>query len=227
MSDSATLNSRLRVLIAKTFRAEKLYSSIVRQNLSGGNISSAKAGQAKLSEMANEIRAKEWQLTQSKLRTVLNDIIETHSSSQLTNEILSVTREFHNEAKSCETQLVETKAKLIEAGELEEFATSLKLSFELIRLKARLQACHSVISELGSLGCLEKLGVGGIESFTASSKQTKVRKFSGNKDGFAPKLKISGDIPLGEDLDSPPEQGSSEKTGSNVVPLKRGLYKRA
>jgi len=227
MSDAATLNSRIRVLIAKAFRAEKLYSSVVRQNVASRNIpsrsisslpaNSPSGASAKLSEMSNEVRAREWQTAQSKLRTILNELLERCSQGQLSHEIASVTGEFYHETKKCSLLLDEWKEKLLAAAEREEFAATFKLSMELIRLKARLQASHSISDELAALG--------GAKSTTSLLGASSNKKYGGIEETVAPvpKLKISGDSPLGEDLEAYPEPSSAVSSFGSLLPKKSDL----
>ena len=93
MASERTLNSRLRVLVAKTFRAEKLYGAIRNKN---DSLITA----ATLSEIANDIRAQEWQRSHFRLRSALNDALSLPNSQlvaeeveKLQNHFASITRE--------------------------------------------------------------------------------------------------------------------------------------
>lgn len=145
MSAGPTLNSRLRVLVAKTYRAEKLYSSI--RNNKGQQLSSSSA----LSEMANDIRAREWQRSHYELRTALNEILSLGNSSAVTEHIIELRRRF---AEKCEENLAaieKGKELLIETAKRQEFSQIFRNSAELIRCKARAQADKLIVEELTSV----------------------------------------------------------------------------
>ena len=140
MSDTATLNSRLRVLVAKAYRAEKLYASM----------RSTKSGKL-VAEIANDIRSKEWQQSHSKLRTILNEILSEKRNSMLAAQISGVQKLFADEARASSSAMARNKAKLKDANEREEFSNCLKLNMELIRDKSRSQACKVIADELAAL----------------------------------------------------------------------------
>ncbi len=192
MSDGATLNSRLRVLIAKTFRAEKLYSSLRKQPAPNATSST------QLSEMANELRAKEWQKTHTKLRTTLNDILDLKNSTKMVSEVARLKDFFQAESDKCNSSLDESLDLLVDSSKREEFVHSLKLSFELIRIKARMQATHAIAEELNAiLNACGKRGKTPLED--------------------SPQVFIQSDQALGEDLDEVQEEDFS----SNVIPLRK------
>jgi hypothetical protein len=142
MSESSTLHSRLRVLVAKTFRAEKLYASI--RNGAAGKFSAL----TNLGELANDMKAKEWQKSHQDLRTALNDVLALGSSSQILPEILSLRDKFverHNEGRA---ELERAISDLNEATRRHEFAHGMKILVELVRMKARVQACKTISDEL-------------------------------------------------------------------------------
>ena len=170
MADSATLHSKLRILIAKTFRAEKLYSSLRNPS------SQAATNDTKLAEMANELRAKEWQRSHTLLRTSLNDILDIKKTAEVAEEVATLYQSFINQAHDSSKKLDKTLQALVESGKKEEFVHSLKLSFELIRLKAQMQANHAISDELGAI-------------------------IHGKNPSIKTSLKVQSDVPLGEDLE--------------------------
>jgi len=190
MSDSPTINSRLRVLIAKTFRAEKLYSSLRKPQ------SQTPANNSQLSEMANELRAREWQRAHTKLRTNLNDILDIKHTNKVATEVLKLKEFFQIESDKCNAALDQSLKLLVDSAKREEFVHSLKVSFELIRLKARMQASHAISEELSAI-----LGASGKQGKTPISD--------------SPQVLIKSEKPLGEDLDEVVEDYS------NVIPLKK------
>lgn len=142
MTNSTTLHSRLRMLVAKTFRAEKLYSSLRKpRNVDTVNIS----------DLANDLRAREWERAHAQFRTALNSALELPSQTALFQRVSALYHKFHNISEECSEKAKTDRDRLIETAEREEFAHSLKLSLELVRIKARAQA-HKVISdELSSI----------------------------------------------------------------------------
>ncbi len=150
MSNGATLNSRLRVLVAKTFRAEKLYSSIRNKKQSDTISVSA------LSDLANEVRAKEWQNAHYQLRTALNDVLSQGGSSQQSKDLLLLREQFAKRAKEAAVAVENGVRTLNETAKRQEFAHVFKLSLELVQHKARAQASKVISEELTSL--LNKAG---------------------------------------------------------------------
>ena len=145
MSSNPTLHSRLRVLVAKAFRAEKLYSTV--------NSSRAErlTNMASLAEAASDIRAREWQRSHYQLRTVLNDLLSLGNSSAIVKEVTILRDQFLHRANE-NLRLVEKGAEeLVETAKRHEFAHIFKISVELIRHKAQSQACRVIADELGSV----------------------------------------------------------------------------
>lgn|GEM_PF-5211366 len=140
-----TLNSRLRVLIAKTFKAEKLYSSLVKTH------PSAKLGVVALSHLANDIRSKEWQKMHEDLRLGLNSLLRLGQTSTIANELEVVWTGFVEKLEESLADLQQGERALREACDRGEYSTALKISAELVRHKARSQSCKVIIDELKSL----------------------------------------------------------------------------
>lgn len=137
---SQTLNSRLRVLVAKSFRAEKLYASL--RSIEGAKFSAVSS----LSEIANEVRAREWQRSYYELRTALNEILIL--GPQVAKELVHLRKRFNDRYLEDKAAVERGVENLRETVAREEFAHVLKLSVELIRHKARVQANKSVADEL-------------------------------------------------------------------------------
>lgn len=145
MSSSPTLNSRIRVLVAKAFRAEKLYSSV--NNAKGDRLSNL----AVLAEAASEIRAKEWQRAHYQLRTSLNDILALGNNGLMAREVAILRERFVERANESGSSVEDGAQELIDAARRHEFAHTFKLSLELIRRKAQAQASRVIADELGAL----------------------------------------------------------------------------
>ena len=145
MAHTATLNSRLRVLVAKTFRAEKLYGSIRNKKRDDSISLSA------LSEVANEVRAKEWQSAHYTLRTALNDVLSQGSSAQQSKDLLLMREQFSKRSQQAAAAVEQGVRTLNETAKRQEFAHVFKLSLELVRHKARAQANKVISEELTSL----------------------------------------------------------------------------
>lgn len=145
MSSGPTLHSRLRVLVAKAFRAEKLYSSV--NNSKSDRLTNI----AVLSEAASEIRAKEWQRSHYQLRTAINEILTLGSNALIAEQVAELRDRFLAKAKESATAVERGADELVETARRHEFAHIFKISLELIRLKAQAQACKVVADELASI----------------------------------------------------------------------------
>ena len=202
-----TLHSRIRVLVAKAFRAERLYGSMRnKQALSG-------VSEETLGELANDIRAQEWQKSHFLLRRTLNDILASTTSSSEVAQALALLRDrFKKKGSESAAEVKQLSAHLVEAAGREEFATTLKSSLSLISHKARAQANSVVAEELSAL--LESSGKGDV-----TIKLTEADKISFAKTGTLDEdiLELPRQI-----TDSKKTSGKSPtKSASNVIPLKR------
>lgn len=188
MSEGPTLISRLRVLVAKTFKAEKLYSSI--RNNSGPS-----TGLSSLAELSNDIRAREWQKSHSEFRSTLNALLEQGNTPRLVSELSLLKNKFLAAATESTLEVDKGSLALIESAKRNEFAHSLKLSYQLVRYKARAQALHAIADELSAL----------LESSGKSSEAEGLR----DADWRAP--------------EPPPAETGPEESNraSNVIPLRR------
>lgn len=172
MSDSATLHSRLRVLIAKSYRAEKLYASM--KSSSGGRAASL----ASVSDIANDIRSKEWQQSHSKLRAILGDVLSETSGAELGLKVSRVQRVFAEEARENLREIEKGKQQLRDALSREEFAHALKLNLDLIREKARVQANTVISDELASLLNLSGRKLSQVKQISMMTKSAGVNEAS-------------------------------------------------
>jgi len=211
MSKSQTFNSRLRLLVAKSYKAEKLYSSL-RSDFSFQNpeqlnriVSSAGIG-----EIANDIRAREWQRCHNDLRSSLNKILSDAPlqtpGNNTPSRVAAQQRSLAGllaEFRSCydlERKFVdESMDTLLEAGKREEFGHVLKLSLELIRAKSRAQAAKAVADELNSV----------LQLCSSSALNAPVT-------GEHPRME-RGDKVVRQEV----RQAVGEQLPSNVIPLRR------
>ena len=197
MAEQATLISRMRVLVARTYKAERLYASMRRG--SGRSF----PGSAALSAMANETRAGEWQEVHSKMRLALNDILEQNSSKELISLVLRLREEFRQISANSGSLFQERIEKLAESVKKEEFVHASKQSLELVKIKARLQASNAVVEELTGI-----LSASGRKNLEIDSQAQ------------AP-IQLVGDTPLGEDLDIPEKIEANSGRLRNVIPFRR------
>ncbi len=109
MAEQATLISRMRVLVARTYKAERLYASMKRG--SGRPF----PGAAALSSMANEARAGEWQEMHAKMRLALNEILDNNSAKELVSLVLRLRDEFMQVSASSGAMFEERLEKLSDA----------------------------------------------------------------------------------------------------------------
>ena len=144
MPISPTVNSKLRVLIAKTYKAEKLFLSM-KSSFSAG------FENQKLIELANNVRAEVWGNIHSDLRKSLNSIVNSESSTSVVTEINKLKSSFRSVIEERNRQLEKTKQMLFEMGARGEFIHTLKLSLELVKLKATIQANQTIIDELNNI----------------------------------------------------------------------------
>lgn len=142
MSDTQTLNSRLRLLVVKSFRAEKLYTSL--RNSDGAKLSSVSS----LADIANDVRAREWQKCYTDLRSSLNDILSLGSNMRMSKEVLALREHFRQQFLADRDAIESGVESIRETANREEFAHLLKASVEMIRVKARMQASKAILDEL-------------------------------------------------------------------------------
>lgn len=145
MAERTTLNSKLRVLVARTFRAEKLYASM--RNVSHVRTSNV----ANVIEVANDLRAKEWQGSHVHLRSALSDMLSLGNTKVSVQKLEELLCNFQSKAIESTNELGTKTEQLLESVRRQEFSNVLKLSIELICLKARAQANKAVVDELSSL----------------------------------------------------------------------------
>ena len=145
MSSNQTLNSRLRVLVAKTFRAEKGYASMKNSNcVENGEIQ-------KLAEFANTVRADVWQQAHAKLRRSLNDILSKVSGPEVIESLVSLRDSFLQTSQQSKSLMERSRTALLELAAKDEFAHTFKSSLELIRFKAQMQASQIIADELTAI----------------------------------------------------------------------------
>lgn len=184
MAASSTLYSKLRLLVAKLYKAEKLYSSM--SNLSSGRSSNDPTSfdnlrskhrssgarhpanrpssgdfggsgledvfsPAILVEYANEVRSVEWYRVHSNYRQKLNQIFTEGNTANLPLKLNKVWHDFIEEFGLAEKGFLSVRDQGREAFEREEYSFLFKVSAELVRRRARLQALKVIHDELESL----------------------------------------------------------------------------
>ena len=143
MSNSATLNSRLRVLVAKAFRAEKLYGAAKASKQIESH-----ATQTVVSDVAQQLRAKEWQKSHYELRVSLNNILSLGNSKEQAQQLMLLKSCYETRSKEHSAVVKKLADNLKETVERQEFAHVLKITLELIRLKAIAQSSKVICEEL-------------------------------------------------------------------------------
>lgn len=146
MSTSATLNSRLRVLVAKAFRAEKLYGAAKTSKQRDAFLA-----HTSVSDAAQGLRAKEWQKSHYELRASLNNILALGSSMEQAKQLLLLKACYESRAQEHTAVVKKIVATVKETVERQEFAHVLKLALELIRLKAISQSSKVISEELAAI----------------------------------------------------------------------------
>jgi hypothetical protein len=164
--DSPTFASRLRMLVAKTFRAEKLYSSM--RNVQAASSASTSG----LTEIANDIRAREWQKAFHELRTELSDILTPGISSSTATHVADLLRKSCDKRDVAGREFEKHSVDLQGSLKNEEYASALRTLVEVIQLRARHQATRAITDELS--GVLESAG----RSLTPKQENPRVSSFS-------------------------------------------------
>ena len=145
MNSKQTLFSKLRVLVAKTYRAEKLYSTLrhsLEVSVNEINLSDS------LRELANNVRSKEWQRQHEDLRLALNELVSNGNTPDLAKRVVGLRNKFESELLVVRSQIENDTSKLVEATKRNEFHFCFKLSLELAKKKARSQALQVITDEL-------------------------------------------------------------------------------
>ncbi len=142
MSADATLNSRLRKLVAKTFRAEQLYASMRN---------SYQVKSDMLAAAANDSRAREWQQAHAALRTALNDLVAANPRGAIISRLIGLKQQFEFQAAEANEAVTSGAIRISETARRHEFAHVMKLAFELLQHKARAQVAQVIVDELSAL----------------------------------------------------------------------------
>ncbi len=104
-----------------------------------------------LIEHANDVRSQEWFKVHHHFRIKLNQILSEGNSSLISEKINDLWQEFLAEFEIAELDLQECSESARNSLVKEEFSHLLKLSSELIKRKARLQALKVIHDELTGL----------------------------------------------------------------------------
>ena len=181
MSNEATLASKLKLLVAKAYKAEKLYGSMLEgARRQGSAAPTASSATGAISQSAHETRAREWQRAYRALREMLNDVLKHSGRKALAKDLSIIEERFRKRSNASKQSLEDARAELIDTAERGEFVHSLKLSFELIRLKADSQAHLIVADEVQAVLADDKKEVelGAEESF----RKTEESELKGQED---------------------------------------------
>lgn len=145
---SSTLTSKIRVLVARTYKAEKLYASMRGMR----DVSTAEAERV-LGQMSNDVRSREWQGAHQELRHRLNEILRLGGSQRTMalQELGNVYQSFIRRLRESELALQHGTGVVTESAKRLEYSVVLKMAFELVRHKARAQACQAIVDELESV----------------------------------------------------------------------------
>ena len=142
MSDnSGSINSKVRVLIARTFHTEKLYAAM-------GNVRDGIVSMPSVQAIADEVRGKEWQIAHQTLRTKLNEIVRLSSANAIKLALSDLYQKARGLASASEAAMVVSQKSLEEMNSRGENVQVLKLALEVIKLKARFQSYSAVADEL-------------------------------------------------------------------------------
>ncbi len=142
MSSSPTLHSRLRVLVAKTFRASQLYSSMrTGRGESSGN----------LAEISNDVRAGVWYKVHAELQAGLNEALDLGSPAQVVTKVAQLKQHFEKMSSDAQHIIERGSERLVQSVHRQEFSTTFKASLELIKCKAKMQASRVIADELESI----------------------------------------------------------------------------
>jgi hypothetical protein len=201
MSAPSTLYSKLKILVAKLYKAEKLYSSMKRiplpevnnkpvsptrtsgsvkplsnlynsqsnfqrksskvsdfENRTFGNSKDSHVNEINrnstnnsLIEHANDVRSCEWHKIHQSFRIRLNDLLSEGNNYLLSQKFNDLWLEFLAEFEIAELDLQECNESAKDALNKEEYSYLIKLSSELIKRKAKLQALKVIHDELNGL----------------------------------------------------------------------------
>ena len=137
-----TLNSRLRILVAKTYRAERMYASM--RNSAGASAPS-------MTTVANEVRASEWQLSHEQLRRSLSAMVQRSGTSAIADELEALLGKFSRKVSASKKALEQGTEFAKRSLGRKEYTEVLNGALDLVKHKARVQSCSLVVDELITL----------------------------------------------------------------------------
>ncbi len=217
MSSNATVNSRLRVLVARAFRAEKLYGA------SAPNRPDKRLNYAQLAEAAGELRSKEWQKAYYQLRASLNDLLALGSPQATVDGVIALRLEFLKRTEEAAQFVEHASSELQDAAARQEFSHLFKLTLELIRQKAVAQSSRAVCDELGAV--LKASGVSfgerrkGIEPSWLTAPYLSAVEDGEMEKEFPASKSFSASV--GDRREAPKDDEAAAHKPANVVPLRR------
>ncbi len=142
MSNNSTLNSRLRELFNKAYRAEKLHHTRKSSAIVDG------FEHSKLQELAQNVNANAWSITNAELKNSLNKLLRDNNSINVINELNTLKEKINAEIAEKAKEQERLKNMLIKMTEYTEFYNTLKLSLDLVKIKSTTQALQATIGEL-------------------------------------------------------------------------------
>lgn len=171
---SSTLSSRLKVLVAKSFKAERLYGSMV--------LTLTDKQESELAERAkltNEIKAREWQKSYNKLRIGLNSILSEETNIiSVTERLLKLDAEFRAQVISSNEDLEKISLAIKEALTRGEYAVVYRRAMDLVKYQSIIQASQVISEEILALLETKKAAAPIIEAKLAEVKSAEVQEES-------------------------------------------------
>lgn len=137
----SNLSTKLRALVARSFKAEKLYSSSAKEA----------EGSLEARSMATEVKAKEWGIQYNKLRVALNRMIREVPASEMTKSVYELSLDSAQTVSECDYATTRLKMEVPVASKKQEYSRLMSLSKQLLQVSARRQAAHSIHEELVSI----------------------------------------------------------------------------
>jgi hypothetical protein len=248
MSASSTTYSKLKILVAKLFKAEKLYCSMRRVPTNESSVGNSFGHQSQkvrqlnnnirrintvassdlcssesllsrtneqntlgqsLIEHSNDVRSQEWYKVHHHFRVKLNTIVGEGNTNQINERVSDLWMEFLAEFEIAELDLQECSESARDSLAKEEYSYLFKLSSELIRRKARLQALKVIHDELNTI-----VSPNGFKSRN---------NYASLNDAMVDSILVNSIAADTSAISNSEMLSSSNTTYGNVIPLKRNL----
>lgn len=144
LMENHTFRSRLVLLVQKSRKAVRLYSSMEKNSADSG-------------ADFRETQAEEWKSVTSELLRELTVLLENPNARRLAGDIYTLRDRFYSDWRLSESDLHVGQRDLINASEHGDFTRASVLSIKLIRLKARVQASQAAYHELNEVVTKSKI----------------------------------------------------------------------